>query len=72
MTTQKLISKSALILLVLLVAGVSAGHIRTLLWDDPYCNTFSADGTCCLKCSFHYWMDRYGRCNPVSDWCKTW
>lgn len=72
MVTQKLIPKSAFIILVVLVAGAACGNIRTLLWDDPFCNTFSADGKYCLKCSFHYWMDKYGQCHPVSDWCKTW
>ncbi len=72
MIQQKPITKSAFIFFVVLMAGVSAGHIRALLWDDPYCNTFSKDGKCCVKCSYHYWMDKWGRCQPVSDWCKTW
>lgn len=72
MTTNKLISKSAFILVVLLIAGVSSANIRVLLWDDPWCNTFSSDGTCCLKCSDHCYMDKCGKCQPVSDFCKTW
>lgn len=72
MATNKLISKSVLIVVVLLVAGISAANIRTLLWDDPWCNTFSPDGSCCLKCSFRCYKDKYDRCQPVSDYCKTW
>jgi hypothetical protein len=72
MNKLKLINKSAFIILLVFFAGVSAGHIRTLLWDDPLCNTFSPDGSCCLKCSHHAYMDKWGKCQPVSDWCKTW
>jgi len=64
--------KSSLILFGLLLAGVNAGNLKGGKWADPYCNTFSADGTVCLKCSYHYWQDSDGACQPVSDWCKTW
>lgn len=67
-----LLSKTLLVVFIVLIAGVSASNIRSLLWDDPFCNTFSSDGTSCLKCSSHYWMDKYGKCIAVSDMCKTW
>ncbi len=60
------------LLALLLMASVSSASIRTLLWDDPYCNTFSPDGSCCLKCSFRCFMNKNDKCQPVSDWCKTW
>ncbi len=72
MTSNKLMSKSVFVLLVLLIAGVSSANIRTLLWDDPNCAQFSADGTKCLCCSFRSVFDKYGRCQRVSDNCKEW
>jgi hypothetical protein len=72
MTSNKLMSKSFLIVVVLLVAGVSSANIRTLLWDDPWCNSFSADGSYCMHCSFRCYMGKNGRCQPVSDFCQTW
>ncbi len=76
MTEHPLKKKSSLIMFGLLMAGVSAGNLRNtnkaVAYSDPYCNTFSADGLCCLKCSYHYYMDSNGRCQAVSDWCKTW
>lgn len=67
-----MMSKSLFVLLVLLVVGVSSANIRVLLWDDIWCTKFSADGSCCVKCSDHCYMDKYGKCQPVSDWCATW
>lgn len=67
-----MMSKSLFVLLVLLVVGVSSANIRVLLWDDIWCSQFTADGSCCLKCSDHCYMDKYGKCQPVSDWCATW
>lgn len=67
-----MMKNTSILILVLLVAAASSTSIRNLLWDDPYCNTFSPDGSCCLKCSYHYFMDKHGKCQPVSDWCKTW
>ena len=72
MSKSNLILKSALIVVAVMVAGVATANIRTLAWDDPFCSSFSADGTCCLKCSYHYFMDKNGKCCPVSDQCKTW
>ncbi len=58
------------------MAGVSAGNnlrnTSTGAYSDPYCNTFSPDGSCCIKCSYHYYMNSNGKCTAVSDWCKTW
>ncbi len=61
----------------LLMAGVTAGNLRSTVkgtgaYSDPFCNTFSADGSCCIKCSHHYFMNQHGACTAVSDWCKTW
>ena len=72
MTTSKLIEKSAFIIVLIFIAGVSSANIRTLLWDDPWCNAFSADGTFCENCSYRCFMDRHGRCQPVSNFCNTW
>ena len=73
MKLRKLISKQAFVLVVLLLVSMaSSAHIRTLLWDDPYCSQFSADGSRCITCSYRYWMDYRGKCQKVSDWCKTW
>lgn len=72
MAGSKLMSKSTLILVVIMIAGVSSAGIRTLLWDDPWCHKFCSDGTCCLECSFRCYMDKYGKCHPVSDFCNTW
>lgn len=59
-------------MMALLLGSATAANIRNLNWNDPYCNTFSPDGSCCVKCSYHYYMDANGRCKPVSDYCKTW
>lgn len=56
-------------MMALLLGSATANNIR---WSDPYCNTFSADGTCCLKCSYRSVMDAQGRCQLVSDQCRTW
>ena len=73
MSEHPLKKKSSLILFGLMMAGVSANNLRTRgAYSDPYCNTFNSDGSCCLKCSYHYYMSPQGVCKPVSDWCKTW
>ncbi len=59
-------------MMALLLGSATAANIRNLNWNDPYCNTFSADGKNCLKCSFRSVMDSNGRCQPVSDQCRTW
>lgn len=57
---------------IFLIAGVGAANIRNLLWDDPLCNTFSADGSYCVKCSFRAYFNSNGDCKQVSDNCQTW
>lgn len=72
MSKNRLLNKTTLAVFLVIIACVSSANIRSLLWDDPFCNTFSPDGTSCLKCSYHYWKDKFGKCNAVSDMCKTW
>lgn len=77
MTEHPLKKKSSIIMMGLLLAGVNAGNLRaphtgTGAYSDPYCNTFNDDGSCCLKCSYHYYMNANGACTAISDWCKTW
>ena len=73
MSQNPIKNKASLIVCGLLMAGAAANNLRnTVAYSDPFCNTFSADGLCCLKCSFHYFMDCDGKCVAVSDWCKTW
>lgn len=75
MSDHPLKKKSSLIMLGLLMAGANAGYLRNnnnAAYSDPYCNTFSPDGLCCIKCSYHYYMNSNGQCTAVSDWCKTW
>ncbi len=58
----------------LLAVGATAANLQGPTWAelDPYCNTFNTEGTKCLKCSYHYFMGSNGKCQAVSDWCKTW
>lgn len=54
-----------------MISTVTANNLRAP-YSDAFCNTFNSDGSKCLKCSFHYYKDSKGTCQPVSDWCKTW
>lgn len=54
----------------LMMASATAENLTK--WNDPYCNTWSTDGSCCLKCSDRYYKDCNGRCQKVSDFCKEW
>lgn len=71
-SNNPLTNKKSLLMMALMLGSATAANIRNLNWDDPGCNTFSADGSCCLKCSFRFYMAPTGRCLQVSDHCKTW
>lgn len=72
MTSQKLISKSMFILVVFLIAGVTSTDKceESEKYKDKWCHKFNSDGTCCLICSHRSYMDKFGKCHPVSDNCK--
>lgn len=72
MSQHPLTKKSSLIFFALMMATASADNLRDTQWSDPYCSVWNSDGTCCLKCSHHYYADSKGVCQPVSDFCETW
>lgn len=76
MLSNKFITSSAILLIaVFLTSTINANNIRNLNsvgWNDPFCSTWNVDGSCCLKCSYRSYMDKSGRCQAVSNYCKTW
>lgn len=73
MIRNGLMSKSTFILVVFLIAAVTAtemGKKHHKPWSDKWCHKFNHDGTLCLECSYRCYMNKYGKCHPVSDDCK--
>ena len=72
MNQHPLKKKLSLVVLGMMMATVSADNLRDAKWGDPFCSVWNQDGSCCLKCSDHYYADCNGVCQPVSDFCKEW
>ena len=74
MSKKKLTSiPSVILILAFLSSTLNAENIRLQSgWNDPNCSLWNNDGSRCLKCAFRSVMDKNGRCQIVSDRCKTW
>ena len=55
------------------MTGANAtNNLRNVMYNDPCCHKWNDDGSVCLKCSYHYYMDSNGACQAISDYCQTW